>query len=193
MVRIALIATAIITGTTCALYNGNKHSCGEYNGNSEPKYEDRIVWSIYEPERTEYVTFTYYPSDTYKIKIFKGKSQKTHYRVEVVASGPAGIELLECSEWIEIPTDGLITIARSEFSDNHYNHQIRLCYGIYEDSLGRGCDNENLEYSDVFNSNCSKEDIEKFNKFREQITEGVIKRINKNDSQLDKVKKLMII
>ena len=110
-----------------------------------------------------------------------------YYRIEIVDSTP-----LECSEWEEIPSSGIITINRSDFSSNQYVHGIRIVYGLYDAQLGVIV-SDKYEYADIFNSNCTRELVDEYNEYRLRILEGVKEILKENDSDFDKVKKPMIM
>lgn len=189
LVTTAVIGASIVAGV---VYNfkDTKYHYGQYNGSSEPiEMVDRIVYEGYIPQHTVETTFTYHASNEYKFRIFKGQSERTHYRVEI-----KGTEPLECSEWIKIPDDGLISINRSDFSDNQYGREFIIRYGIYDPDkneviVNDSYENEHYEYHVVFSSKCSKEDIEKREKFYNKLLEGVKKIIKQDDTEFDKVKK----
>ena len=186
-VAIVLVTTSIIGASIVAgeynIFKKNKNYYGQYNGSDQPKYEDRIVYDNYIPNNTTISGFTYYASNEYKYKIFKGLSKCSHYRIEI-----KGTEPLECSKWIEIPNDGLITINRSNFSDNQYGHDFIIRFGIYDSNKNEIIDKYN-ENNVIFASNCSKEDIEKNEKIKNKLLEAVKKIIKQEDTEFYKVKK----
>ena len=187
---LVLITTAMI-GASFVTGSFNKTSYGDYNGFSEPKYEDAIIWSKYIPEKTETVAFTYHPSNSYKVRAFPGKSLKTHYRIEIIDLNNTTEDPIEYTEWMEIPQNGLITINRSDFSDNQYNHDLAICYDVCNvNRVDDMTDNEERTY--IYASNCTKKDVENYNKFREKMKQGVREKLKENDSEFDKIKKLMI-
>lgn len=197
--NLVLITTAVVgimatTGTV--LYKDmNKPIYGEYNGFAKPNYEDKIIWENYLPDETATVIFTYIPSNEYKIRAFKGKSEKTHYRINVMDYEGCCINMddlkpIESTDWKELPEDGLITINRSDFSDRQYDNNLVIEYGNCDEKNNiSDLDKESDEYEEIFCSNCSKEKVEKYNEYREKISKNVEKNISDRDSELEKVKK----
>jgi len=147
-----VILGTVIVGNTLS-YKDHKHP---YDPNIMNDKNPEIIYSDYNGEDIEIVTFMYSPSNIYRLRIFTGKNPSTHYRIEV------GREGFEYTDWFEIPEHGLITIERKDFSDNQYGKKFFIRFGTYDSKLDKivyktGHYNSNVK--SIFNTDCSLEEI----------------------------------
>lgn len=149
---------------------------------SNPRGTDKYVWKEYTSDLTDVQTMTYYPSDSYKLRVFRGSSGSNYYRILVYSNST-----YKCSEWQEIPDNDLIVIKHDDY-DSQYGNEFRICFGTY--NLKTGTIEETGDEKIVFNAESSAELVEKFNLIRENALAEVKKTINYYDTDFIKVKKV---
>ncbi|MDE5538903.1 MAG: transglutaminase-like domain-containing protein, partial [Bacilli bacterium] len=145
----------------------------------EPSGVDRYIWSDYSNDLVDTLTLTYYPADSYKIKVFRGSSSSNYYRI-LVNDNP-----YRYSKWQEIPENDLITICHDDY-DSQYGNKFMICFGTY--NLETGEIEEDNRHS-ILETDARKEQVEKFNSIREKAVDDVKKIVQPNDSDFEKVKK----
>lgn len=151
-----------------------------------PQDIDRVVWEENgENSQIKIFCMQLSPSDTWKIRIFRGRSQSTHYRIE---QSELEKNSKVYSEWKQIPDNNLITILRKSLKEEiQYKKSLVIRFGRYDEKTNTIC-KENSEYFEFFKA--TKEEVETFNDAREKIKLIADSLIKENDSTINKVKKI---
>lgn len=184
--KLIFLTTAVLgVSTAFGAYEYNNKEKVYYNceySNEPYDPQEKYVWEGIIPDKTATTLFTYSPSDTYTLKAFVGKSKMTHYRIEIIDDF---FDMTECTDWQEIPEDGLIFIDREDFI-NQYGKTIYIKYGKFDNELNEISGEE--EYP-IVSKEETIEEVKYFNNIRNIMVENYKKLIKDDDADFDKVKK----
>ena len=187
LVTTAILGVSIVASSFASIHayknsNDKKYYFAVDENSEEPwNPEDLYVWQGIVPEHTELVTFTYLPSNVYKYKVIRGKSQMTHYRIE--------IDDEDYSDWQEIPKDGLIQINREDFLSKNRYGTYKIQYGYYDENLGEIVSGGDKEKKLAIMDWDTLKEVERYNSIRNIMIDEFQKLIDASDTEFDKVKK----